>query len=350
MFNSPILDLALALSFTYFILGLVVSTIHELFYSVFGSKRGRFLKQAIDNLFSDGKWAGVAEKIFSNANIQALKKTGGKKERSPSYIPAKSFALALLDQFRTGHALLDMNQVKAVLLDDEEAAKAGIDGQVRKVLLSFCERAKDNLTDFQKQIEDFFNDAMDRAAGVYKRSTHKVILVISIIVAVALNADTIQITQNLWGNKPGLQQTADNIEKAMNHIRRDTAGRFIIDSVSSGEGQIVINASRDTAVLSAEAGDTSHTFPRSVQAVKTEVVYLKETGVPLGWTSGNTPHGKGTWNWIWVLLVKVVGLLLTAAALMLGAPFWFDLINKFVNIRGAGKKPAEAEDGSAGNK
>jgi hypothetical protein len=37
--------------------------------------------------------------------------------------------------------------------------------------------------------------------------------------------------------------------------------------------------------------------------------------------------------------VKVVGLLLTAAALTLGAPFWFDLLNKFVNVRATGQPP-----------
>jgi hypothetical protein len=37
----------------------------------------------------------------------------------------------------------------------------------------------------------------------------------------------------------------------------------------------------------------------------------------------------------------VLGLLLTAAAASLGAPFWFDLLNKFINVRGAGKSPEE---------
>jgi hypothetical protein len=38
--------------------------------------------------------------------------------------------------------------------------------------------------------------------------------------------------------------------------------------------------------------------------------------------------------------LKAIGWLITALAVCLGAPFWFDLLNKLVDIRGAGRKPA----------
>ena len=42
--------------------------------------------------------------------------------------------------------------------------------------------------------------------------------------------------------------------------------------------------------------------------------------------------------------MKLAGLLVTAGALSLGAPFWFDLLNKLVNLRAAGKKPKTPEE------
>ena len=39
------------------------------------------------------------------------------------------------------------------------------------------------------------------------------------------------------------------------------------------------------------------------------------------------------------LIKKFAGWFMTGLALSLGAPFWFDLLSKFVNIRGAGVKP-----------
>jgi len=54
---------------------------------------------------------------------------------------------------------------------------------------------------------------------------------------------------------------------------------------------------------------------------------------PLGWKS--RPSNAGDW---WN---KLAGLALTAFAVSLGAPFWFDLLNRFMNIRAGGKSPEE---------
>ncbi len=64
-------------------------------------------------------------------------------------------------------------------------------------------------------------------------------------------------------------------------------------------------------------------------------------GLPVGWDNdpllSTTPPG-GTVFWM-RLASKVVGLLITTAAASLGAPFWFDLIQKLVPLRAAGAKP-----------
>ncbi|MEU7908022.1 hypothetical protein [Actinoplanes sp. NPDC049118] len=38
-------------------------------------------------------------------------------------------------------------------------------------------------------------------------------------------------------------------------------------------------------------------------------------------------------------LLKLLGLALTAAAAAIGAPFWFDLLNRLVNLRSTGRRP-----------
>ena len=47
-------------------------------------------------------------------------------------------------------------------------------------------------------------------------------------------------------------------------------------------------------------------------------------------------HHGGMW------LLKVGGLLITGLAVSLGAPFWFDTLNRFMNIRNAGRAPDES--------
>jgi hypothetical protein len=59
--------------------------------------------------------------------------------------------------------------------------------------------------------------------------------------------------------------------------------------------------------------------------------------IPIGWKSSvNTkisPVG---------VLTKITGLLATILAIFMGAPFWFDLLNKIANLRGTGAKPASS--------
>jgi hypothetical protein len=65
------------------------------------------------------------------------------------------------------------------------------------------------------------------------------------------------------------------------------------------------------------------------------------TGQPLPWASAtgtspkptDVPRDPGAW------VQKLLGLLVTAAAVSLGAPFWFDMLNKAVNLRAAGQPP-----------
>jgi hypothetical protein len=59
--------------------------------------------------------------------------------------------------------------------------------------------------------------------------------------------------------------------------------------------------------------------------------------LPIGWSPTTHPPLSADYSWPW--LIKVAGWLLTALALSLGAPFWFDLLNKLVNMRHGMTKP-----------
>ena len=144
MFDSPILDLAVALSFTYFILGLIVSTVHEFIFSVLMSKRPKratYLKESIETLFFDDDWKRFAkDKLFNNVHIQALKKNND-PDSFPSYVPNSNFALAVLDQFRDGNNLLNLGKIQDVLTNNDLSAKYGIPASLRTMLLE-CSKGR----------------------------------------------------------------------------------------------------------------------------------------------------------------------------------------------------------------
>ena len=73
-----------------------------------------------------------------------------------------------------------------------------------------------------------------------------------------------------------------------------------------------------------------------VQLLQDRIQELKSVGIPLGWPDPDGPPTGPSW-----FLLKVMGLLLTAGAASLGAPFWFDMLNRFMSIRSAGKAPEE---------
>ena len=48
---------------------------------------------------------------------------------------------------------------------------------------------------------------------------------------------------------------------------------------------------------------------------------------------------------LWLIIFNHgIGWIITALAVSLGAPFWFDTLNRFMTIRNAGRSPNEARD------
>jgi hypothetical protein len=77
---------------------------------------------------------------------------------------------------------------------------------------------------------------------------------------------------------------------------------------------------------------------------------LSDTSLPFGYNDrpGIGPGDPDTdlGSWLRWLARKIPGLLVTTFAVALGAPFWFDVLNKISNLRAAGKRP-EPTDTSA---
>ena len=61
---------------------------------------------------------------------------------------------------------------------------------------------------------------------------------------------------------------------------------------------------------------------------------LQASGVPFGWNKEAVEYFKTGPNWLYVLS----GWLVTAVATLFGAPFWFDALQTFVQLRGAGSR------------
>ena len=81
---------------------------------------------------------------------------------------------------------------------------------------------------------------------------------------------------------------------------------------------------------------------------------IQKLSLPIGWDSEDDIYrtwpgwrfeGKG--GWIDQILTHLFGWILTALAISLGAPFWFDLLNKFIVIRSAVKPHEKSREGGS---
>lgn len=331
LFNSPILDIALTLVFIYFMLGLIVSSLNEIVMS-FLKKRQAFLKEAISELLFDEHWKGISTQLINSPFIQSLKK---KNDHFPAYIPSRSFAQAMIDVIRNNKDTeLTVKKIREELTGDNSPIK----GEAKKMLLGLLDQAENDFSKFQSGLERFYDDAMDRANGWYKKYVRVWIFCISISLCILLNVDSILITKRLWQDPAIAKQSADLVQENMKNISMDSTKKFAVIKTDAGTdtmGLVTIDNNNVDAAMNKTA---TASLKKNVKNIKVTTAVIKELPIPIGWGKGNYP--VTFWGWF----PKLFGWLLTAFALMLGAPFWFDLLNKIVNLRSVGKKPLKSED------
>jgi hypothetical protein len=165
---------------------------------------------------------------------------------------------------------------------------------------------------------------MERVAGWYKRKTQALTFALALVFTFALNVDSIMITKRLSSDTTLRAAVIGAAEK----------------SAQPPSAVVVAPASEAPAPgpTTGQEGVEARTTA-AYQAIVKNQTALQSLGLPLGWADRqNWPQGKG-WPLYWDWLSKVMGLLVTAGAASLGAPFWFDMLSKVVSVRSAGEKP-----------
>jgi hypothetical protein len=403
MFGSTVLEVAVCLVFIYLLISLICTTINEWIASAI-NMRGKTLLRGIKNLLNDPKFQGLSQQLYCHGLVAAISKDAAdpeKTNRLPSYMPARTFAIALLDilaaknvssfleeniqqlnaeitaaqeavekdpkdqsalnvlqcAVQLGRKLeslkrsipsdlestwheaeeaaskvdspkdfeklqeatekfqqaLDIGRIAAADLPDPlsnishsvKKLSAGHTKESLLVILANTKRAviassatpAEQMQKLQANIEAWFNDAMDRIGGWYKRWTQVILLIIAFVLVFAVNADTLLL-----------------------------AKRFTSDT-----------AFRASVVALAQKESAQSSIPKDF------LNDAQKLTLPIGWlpekddkfATDQVPNTVSGW------LFKLLGLLITIAAVSLGAPFWFDTLSKFVNLRGAGTPPGE---------
>lgn len=310
MFGLEILDVAVGLVLTYLLMSLILTSVQEGIEGILKT-RAADLERAIGELLQrDDK---LVKEFYKHPLIHALylgtppaPQAGGKtpssaerpsgltKKQLPSYIPRETFSAAVLDLIAGGEK-------------NKELAQA-LEG-LRQAVGDRPERLR-------RELEGWYDAAMDRASGWFKRRTQGMLFLMGLAVAILLNVNSVTIAQQL----------------ATDEQARAYADR-IAEQIMQGK--------------TPPAADS--------EEVKALTGQYYQIGLPIGWNdvankkfAASLPQdqtfGDAPVQWIGAVLVLGLGYLVTAFALMLGAPFWFDVLNRIMVIRSTIKPREKSPD------
>lgn len=329
MFGSEVLDVAIGLILIFLLLSLVCSSIREAFETVL-RHRASDLEHGIREMFGDKTDNGTVADFYRHPLIEALFRgdyVPGKTRNLPSYIPARTFSLTMINLLISKHApeaehtQHEASETERFDLFRQAVAKMPASSRLKGAMQPLIAVSNGDLTRLRSEIEQWFNSSMDRVSGWYKTRTQVIIAAIGLTLAAAMNVDSLSIVRYL-----NTSQTARSV---------------------------LIN--RATQVRS-ETG----LKPATSELIDPIGWIERQGGLPLGWVLHEQPgQAKGDFERDWrrppltisAWLAKIAGILFTAFALSLGAPFWFDLLNRFMVVRSTvkpeEKSPAEpSKDGS----
>jgi hypothetical protein len=286
--SSQVLEVAIGLMFIYLLLSTACSGIKEVIARLL-DMRAKTLEGAIRNMLADPN-NEITKDILQNHIIAGTVPPGSR----PAYISSRNFALSLFEFI----APTTGGQTRTI--QDLKAGISKLPERFQKTLLGLLESGQGDVDLARQRVENWYDDAMERVSGAYKRRAQIYITILGVLLCAALNADSLMIVRELW-NDQALSSTI--VAQAQEKAKQDQ---------TSGNCKDVLKCATESIRASAAP--------------------------PIGWAGDGvrgTPEGLG-WTW------KILGILISGMAVAMGAPFWFSLLNKIVNLRLTGNPPPDS--------
>ncbi|MFA6921270.1 MAG: hypothetical protein WC216_05460 [Gallionella sp.] len=310
MFGMESLDVMIGIITIYLIFALACTAIVEA-YSAWRDVRSKNLEVALKEFLHGQNTDGgqFVDAFFAHPIVQTL--SVGEHGR-PSYITPEI-----------------VGQVVASLINKKEGdspLRTGIamlpgtilDNRIKGLLDALYGETGENLAAFRKLIENHYDEAMDRASGWYKRKTQLYALVISAFLVIFANVDTVSLANSLSSNPAARAKMVELAQKTLDAAKTTDSSTKTTTPDAQDPGAPAINA-----------GDRA-----AAETLAKAYSNLSSAGIQLGWKD-DYPDSLGA------VISKIFGLLVSILAISLGAPFWFDILNRVMQVRAAGASPRE---------
>jgi hypothetical protein len=316
-----LLSYLLSLAAVYLLLSNIVSSFLELWNAYSGRihKRKIFLREMLEKALTDEKSNLVAELYRHPQIAQQLSGT----DYMPSAIDGQNFADALFSIIAEKTVDVGATASDRVSVSNAERFVQGIalvnsykQQQFLYSLLPSGSDSSDRADAIKANIVKWFDAYMARISGEYKRRQKKPLFVIALLVAMVLNVNGLTLFQDLWHNQ--------NAQKAL-------------------EAKITM--------LAAQGSMPTYEGENPKELMDSVTRELNRMGLPIGinpgvwkacftqkepFQSGTESDHPGFLGIVWNYIRLLSGYILAAMLMRMGAPFWWDVINKIINLRSVG--------------
>jgi hypothetical protein len=365
------LDVVIGLVFIYSLYSLLVSLIQEIIATNF-SFRAKILERAIVRMLEDesNKQRSVFSRLKSIFGLltrssqtsdgtladhfykQPLIKYLGedKRQSKPAYLNATNFSEALLLILRPNFKAGDDSRR---VIEDSLSQKLidNSNSDTIRFLNSLWADAQGDVERFRELLEKWFDDTMLRATEWYKKYNQVYLLLIGLCIAIFFNVDTIQIVRKLSKDpklRTQLVQRADAYMKDHPAVLEDVREQkervdylLQVKDTTASDSIAVARAEEEKekidSVYQAYVFQMKKVTSEADSLVKDDLKDVNNL-LAIGWSDqcevkcgcckcSFLPNGLSWYS--------PIGWFLTALALSLGAPFWFDLLNKLMKLRAA---------------
>jgi hypothetical protein len=325
MFGLESLDVLIGLITVYLTIALACTVIVEAISS-FMNERSKKLEEALKEFLAGSPTDNerFVKSFYDHPLVQALSKD---KDGRPSYIPSEIVSQVIL-------SLITANDVGTSLKNAVASLPGTVaDNRIKGLLTTLAVQANNNVADFRQAVEAQFDAVMDRASGWFKRHQQIVALIVSAVFVIFANVDTFALVTSL-SSSPELR--AKMVSKAEQQFKKDSLAASAKDDAGGISTDKVITPDKGQQTGGNVSGNTlaaeKQKCETAYKAYDAARVALETGGIQFGWKEKDFNLG---WGWF----AKVIGLLISIFAISLGAPFWFDTLQRAIQVRQTGVSP-----------
>ncbi|WP_343747234.1 hypothetical protein [Fluviicola sp.] len=400
--DNNILLILISLVFIYAVLSILVSILTE-WWNAYFKERGIFLKDSIYKLLKDPLNKDYGYLFYNHVTIAGLKSAPDRDPHYISGTMFAEALIDIIAQQVVNNQKVKLvinadgtreyqMESNTIPNDIMERFQLGVSGMntspFADLLQSFIDKSRSGASEnknhydlLKSHIEKWYNDYMDRVSGWYKTKQRKKFIIAGFIVAIALNVDSLNLLKVLSMDGDLRTRLVASAEQTVDNMKRDSTA---LDNSSNMMKTVFIerdNLQKSSAFqvdttkvqellcqfnkLDSTRRVNNVTAMKNIKKLDSTLALVSELNIPIGWSRSSAPlswfrssgekatilsssQNPGLASYLnarnnhpdgWDIFSYFVGIIISGISLSFGAPFWFDILAKFVNIRRSGKIP-----------